>query len=130
VYVVSRISLTRGAICAGFRSSDDVDDVCGTLCRDAGHSSSRPTTAITGGSGAKAKLPSVCLAFEDSKQPASDSHLFGFFCSFIDLQDFGVPVEALNIIFIDISIAAMHLKSLVADPHGHLAGKIFCHGVQ
>jgi len=70
------------------------------------------------------------IVFAYSKQPASDSHLLGFFCSFIDLQDFGVPVEALNIILIDIAIAAMHLKSLVADPHGHLAGKVFCHGVQ
>jgi hypothetical protein len=54
---------------------------------------------------------------ERSDQPSCNGHFFRLFCPFINLQDFSVTVEALDVIFIYMTETSVHPEGLVAHPH-------------
>jgi len=57
----------------------------------------------------------------DSKDRPGHKELFYLLCSLVDLYDLCVPVNPLNLVFVDVAVPAVHLERLISAPHRYLA---------
>ena len=55
-----------------------------------------------------------------SQERSCNDDLFSLLCPFVYLYYLGIPIDPLNLVFINIAIAAMHLQGLISAFHSYL----------
>ena len=55
-----------------------------------------------------------------SQERSCNDDLFYLLCPFVYLYYLGIPIDPLNLVFINIAIAAMHLQGLISAFHSYL----------
>ena len=58
----------------------------------------------------------------------ADNHFFHFLGPFINFQDLGGPIEALDVLIVEVTIAAVELQGFIDDLHGRSPGEHLGHG--
>ena len=55
-----------------------------------------------------------------SQERSCNDDLFYLLCPFVYLYYLGIPIDPMNLVFINIAIAAMHLQGLISAFHSYL----------